>query len=215
LSDEPALSEVQSFEVDLTRKGPDGLDGTARVYILGHEDRFNLEVVLEDDEMNHSEETGEDLRSKLHHRFAHVEHEHRDFTVKDGLAQSYSVSARSAGRWSQQGISVPYPIFQEVTTPFEKSSSRPHAPFPLPVSYDLDLTGDFSLPLSADRKSILPSSEANEVLRRVSGALAAALFETLGNATVRNNQEFFESVADLHADESYVFKEALARFLGA
>ena len=85
--------------------------------------------------------------------------------------------------------------------------------FPLPVWYDLDLSGKFTLSLSADRKSILPFDTTYAACKRISNALAKTLFEALGSATVRANLPFFESVTKLEPTRAKPFSQALKQFL--
>jgi hypothetical protein len=113
----------------------------------------------------------------------------------------------SRGRWSQEGFAIPG---DRTFLGFELSPHFPFAGFPLPLFYDVDVAGAIHFPLSADRKSVIPSSAAAQASAECSRVLAEALLKKLGRARVRRNMRFFDELAK----SSKSMAIALRSFLG-
>ncbi len=203
---------IQSIDLDLTCDGPDGLAGIVRIFLLKHGGKFVEKVMLEDHEYQDYE--GEDLRDYLTQRFGYIEHVYVDRAVKDGITHGYSDELTSQGRWSQQGFHVPYPLFHSRSA--LKSAGflqGPSVDFPFTVWYDLNLSGDFTLPLSADRKSVLPLAQATEICQRISRILANAFFQKIGIAGVQRNGKFFVRMSGMGTERGRIFLGVLENFL--
>jgi hypothetical protein len=149
-----------------------------------------IEAKLESDDYDDEEK---DLRDSLRQRFGFIQHIHVDRTIKEGITEGFSVEVGSQGRWTQQGFYVPYPIFPEHYSYGEWGSSNdPSVHFPFAVWYDLDLSGDFILPLSADRKSVLPTDSAWAICDRICAVFMNLLFGAIGKDSVRKGRNLFE-----------------------
>jgi hypothetical protein len=65
------------------------------------------------------------------------------------------------------------------------------------MEYDLDFSEDYVLPLSADRKNVLPSDEARETARRIAIEIARALLLTIGKKQAKKNAAVLRAIFEL------------------
>lgn len=103
----------------------------------------------------------------------------------------------SYGTFSQDGFRVPHNLFYP-------QRSGPTAKLPFPCRYDINLSGAFRLPLTADRTRVPSTPEAIaacETLGREITKLMLAAIKPL----VRENPEYFRRIGRVHnADPTYL-----------
>ena len=88
--------------------------------------------------------------------------------------------------------------------------------YPFPVTYDLDLTGPFTLRLTADRTRYVIDATFKRVERRIRELVTMLLLEKLGRSIVKDNAEFFEEVVGAdskHYVEADEFMKMLSAFI--
>jgi hypothetical protein len=200
--------------IDLTSEGPDGLDGLVRILLLqDYQGKLSEVVELEEDSF-YCSALSETLYDKLEQRFGYIEHIYVDYSEKEGKTQGYSTESYSVGRWSQQGFRVPYPLFVE----HEKwlKSGEPSTPidYPFVVHYDLNLSGDFTVNLTADRLRIVPDEKFEDVKRRICEVMSTLLLKNLGKREVRRSRDLLQNVLKKGDDTGKrVFEICLQRML--
>jgi molecular chaperone HtpG len=200
---------VETIHLDFTKDGPQGLDGIACVFILKEGCAFESpcykeRIEFEDDEdadyIGHSRGTIEISQTRFNRR-------------GDEIDSSSTYATSSKGRWSQQGFCVPYPLIRDYSNwSFRHSQQAPMIDFPFPVHYDLNLHSSFVLPLSADRKNILPLSQATDVCGRLTRVIAELLLKAMGNNTIVANKDFFVHFLASDLKSGSVFKELLSHY---
>jgi hypothetical protein len=161
---------IETIHLDFTKDGPRGLDGIACVFMLKEGCSFGSPLYKEKIEFN----DGEDAEYICHSTRGTIETSQTTFNRHgDEIDSSWTDVVSSKGRWSQQGFGVPYPLFRDNSDwSFRHSQQAPKVHFPFPVHYDLNLHSSFVLPLSAERKNILPLSQATDVCGRLARVIA-------------------------------------------
>jgi hypothetical protein len=210
---EQILVHAEHFHVvdlDLTAEAPEGLDGIARVFILKEGDRweppFVGTVALED------LATDPRIWDKLEHGFGYVDYITVDRSEKEGITEGYSKEVVTEGTWSQQGFYVAYPLFRQGQSRWTKPrvpKGTPHVDFPLPVWYDLNLSGKFVLPLSVDRKSVIPTESAISICKTISYLFSTVFLEAIGPDRTRANLDFLQKVARIEPERGKPFLRAV------
>lgn len=186
---------IRAVDLDLTGAALPGLAGVARVFLLYDPGEKNYVVTLRP-----ADDQGDTVDELIAYR-----HEpgyiRADITtvLRTGRKQfGSSPLVQSVGRWSQRGVAVAcdlFPMFQASGRAYQRFA----VPFYLPVQYDLDLSGRYVLPLSADRKHVLLSEEARETGRLLATELAKLLFAKIGAKALRRSKPNF--VANLSSSE--------------
>lgn len=197
----PELSEQRStlnlcrqVVIDLTSEGPDGLDGLVRILLLqDYQGKLSEAVELEEDSF-YCEVISKTLYDKLEQEFGYIEHIYVDYSERDGKTESYATEFHSIGRWSQQGFRVPYPLFVENKKWLKPVESSASIDYPFVVHYDLNLSGDFTMNLTADRLRIVPDEKFEVVKRRICDVVSTLLLKKLGKKGVRRSRNFFHNV---------------------
>jgi hypothetical protein len=187
---QPGQEHIRAIDLDLTGGAPAGLNGVARAFLLYDPDANNYVVGLRptDDQSDDVDE------------FIAYQHEpgyiRADITtvLRTGRKQfGSSPLVQSFGRWSQRGIAVACDLFPTFPKPGQ-AHLRFAVPFYLPIQYDLDLSGRFVLPLSADRKHVLLSDEARQTGQLIATEIAKLLFARIGVKTLRLHKELFAKI---------------------
>ena len=133
-----------------------------------------------------------------------------------GRSKMYSGSTHlhSAGRWSQQGFGIPYPLFSGQAGRYGLNSPRAVSVRLLfPIWFDIDLSGDFVLPLTADRRNVLSTDESRRICDAVSELLFRLLLESLGHDTVERSAKFFQGVFERARGTFDTFESIFATYL--
>jgi molecular chaperone HtpG len=189
-------------QIRLNLTGATGITGVIEVLILeGFSTLWAAGRIQEDDE--------EDTYT---HRDGYIECATEQRLARGGSSTGYSIAVDNRGTWTQQGFAVVHPLFAKHSH-WHEVSEGPNIPFPLPVSYNIDLTGPLTMSLSADRKRILPTVENKKICAEICSMISGLLFAELGNDRVRQNEAFFRQIGE-SCGESEVFLGALASFLG-
>ncbi|MCG3158163.1 MAG: Chaperone protein HtpG [bacterium] len=191
---------VTEININLTLRAPKGLDGIIRIFLLTSPSsgKFVSEIKgIEKDEDTHLD--------YIHVIFPDVCGFIRTeitTTLKSGNTEEVSsMDVNSGGRWSQQGILVDCPIFPQYDY-YGRRKKPITIPFPFPIEYDIDLSGEFVLPLSADRNNVLPSDDTNQVCKKIALIIIELMFQELGTKRVRANRKFFEKIFKKRGDEN-------------
>jgi len=208
------LSSCRQVVIDLTSEGPDGLDGIIRFLLLqDYQGKLSEVVQLEEDSF-YCEALDEELHDKLEQEFGYVEHIHVDYSERQRKHEGYSVEFYSVGRWSQQGFRVPYPLFVEHESwgRVERSAS---IDYPFVAYYDLNLSGDFMVNLTADRLRIVSDAKFEHVKKRVCEVISTLLLKNLGKKEVGRSQDFFQNVLKKPGDAMVkgIFEKCLEHIL--
>jgi molecular chaperone HtpG len=212
---------IKTIELDLTQMNIPGIKGTARVFVLSDAGRLTDEVILpevDDDDNDEEPITGgtpasrllisrHDTRSRLVLMSGTIRREYVEYSARGRRQTSYSPTITSKGRWSQQGFEVPHPL---VNYPEWSSRKRegPSMIFPFPLYYDLDLSGDFVLPLTVDRRGVITTEETEKVMDRIAAVLYTLLLGALGADDVKKNKDLLQRV-----NKRPMLQEILAGYL--
>ena len=201
--------------IDLTSEGPDGLDGRVKVLLLqDYLGKLSEMVELEEDSF-YCEALGEELHNSLEQKFGYIVHIGVDYAEREGKTEGFSTEFHSLGRWSQQGFHVKHPLFVEHET-FSALGKLPSSiDYPFVIHYDLNLSGDFTTNLTADRLRIIPDAKFEDVKRRICEVISTLLLENLGKKEVERSQDFFRNVIKEPGDDTVkrVFEVCLQRML--
>lgn len=195
-----------------------GVRGRVRIILLGNRKfGFCKTTFLEasrsfDNEDIDHHYSYNDLRDKLTHEDGYIQRVYVDVSVKSGKTESYGHFVDANGRWSQQGFLVRCELFGSTGTWSRNSIGTTHVVFPFPIHYDIDIEGEYVLPLSIDRNSILPTPEATTVFRKLVLLIASEMFNALGAEVVKRSEAFFRKVAE-DAAEGDALLQALDDFL--
>lgn len=198
----PNLSLCRQAVIDLTSEGPDGLDGIIRVLVLQDDlGKLSTMVELEEDSF-YCEVLDEELHDRLEQRFGYIQHIHVDYAEREGYTEGYSTEFHSIGRWSQQGFRVPQALFVEHKPWSKFREPSASMDYPFVVHYDLNLSGDFTTTLTADRMRIVPDAKFEDVKRRICEVISTLLLEKFGKEEVRRSQAFFWEVLKKPGDDT-------------
>lgn len=209
------LNLCRQVVIDLTSEGPDGLDGRVKVLLLqDYQGKLSEMVELEEDSF-YCEALGEELHNRLEQMFGYTVHIGVDYAEREGKTEGFSTEFHSLGRWSQQGFHVKHPLFVEHGT-FSALEELPSSiDYPFVIRYDLNLSGDFTTNLTADRLRIIPDAKFEDVKRRICEVISTLLLENLGKKEVERSQDFFRNVIKEPGDDTVkrFFEICLQRML--
>ena len=209
------LNLCRQVVIDLTLEGPEGLDGIVRILLLqDYQDKLSEMVELDEDSFYY-EGLDEELHDRLEQAFGYIRHIHVDYSEREGKTEGYSTEFHSFGRWSQQGFRVKHPLFAEYGTLSKFREHSSSIDYPFVVHYDLNLSGDFTTNLTADRLRIVPDAKFEDVKRRICEVISTLLLKNLGKKEVRRHQDFFRSVLNEPGGDTVtrVFEICLQRML--
>jgi hypothetical protein len=88
-----------------------------------------------------------------------------------------------------------------------------HLNFPFPIYYDLNLSGEFTVNLTADRLRIIPDEKLEKIMKSIYESTTMFFFEKLGIDEVRKNKDFFYKFTDKRHHQGEIFKTLLDNFL--
>jgi hypothetical protein len=190
--------------IDLTSEGPDGLDGIVRILILQDYQGKISETIELEEEAFFCEALDKELHDKLEQKFGYIEHISVDYSERGGETEGYSIEFNSVGRWSQQGFRVPHPLFvQHINGRWGRSELQTISiDYPFVVHYDLNLSGDFMVNLTADRLRIVPDTKFEDVKRRICKAISNLLLNHLGKEEVGRSQNVFQNILKNPGDDT-------------
>lgn len=203
---------LESFDIDLTRNGALGIEGRLRVFILTDaQGKLTMQlpmrnVVAMPPADSYMLAPGSDFGEIFQAEFGSIS------KTEWIRGQNGNVSGRTmpvfhgGGRLSQQGFVVPANI---VTSTI--AAGWPAVRLPLPTAYDLNLSGPFCLPLTADRKGIIRSSEAIAVCDAIADFLTTTILAALRNLVIANT-DYFRSLKS-HDARSAKYHIQLERLL--
>lgn len=196
------LTYCRQVVIDLTSEGPDGLDGVIRILLLQNDqDKLSSVVELEEDSF-YCEALSEELHDRLEQELGCIGHIHVDYSEKEGgRTEGYSTEFSSIGRWSQQGFRVSHPLFVESTTWSKYREPSASINYPFVVHYDLNLSGDFTTNLTADRLRIVPDAKFEDVKRCICEVISTLLLKKLGEKEVKRFEGFFRDVLTKTGDD--------------
>ena len=188
--------------IDLTSEGPDGLNGIIRILLLqNYQGKLSSTVELKGDSF-YCEVLNEELHDELTQEFGHINYIRVDYSEKEGgRTQGYSTEFSSIGRWSQQGFRVSHPLFVGHTTWSKSREPSASINYPFVVHYDLNLSGDFTTNLTADRLRIVPDAKFEYVKRRICEVISTLLLNKLGGKEVKIFEGFFRDVLTETGDD--------------
>ena len=197
----------RSVTIDLTRNAPKGIDGIAEVLMLADPATGHFCFAL------HGYRIDEDTEISYYCRKGCIEESRTLFLASGATEDGGSLyEVQPEGRWTQQGILVSCELFEGGFS-WARKKSPVTIPFPLPVHYDFDLSRDYVLPLSADRKSILPTEQARPRCKGIARVLARLLLDALGKTEVLQNEAFFRE--QFGEDDEADLLAVLSEFLGS
>jgi len=208
----PAYSNLmERIELDLTAEAPEGLDGVACAFLLrqglrSQLPRYERFIELDDDpeatDIFHSFYSGE------------INAEQPRYDLDGCEVDSYYHETVSCeGTWTQQGFHVPYPLLTEHSNwDWRHLPEGPWAYFPFPLHYDLDLHSSFALPLTADRKSVLPTDEAYAICETIAKILGELLLKRIGRDAILPNKDFFAGMLDWNSSARQLWLPILAQY---
>lgn len=187
-----ALSLATHVDIDFTDNAHNGIDGVVRLFLLTEQStgRFTDRIDNDNDDADHNER---DRFVAYRHEPGYIRADITTVLRSGGYEYGSGPEVASQGRWSQQGILVPMPLFPTYT-PWGQAKPEFTVPFPLPIQYDLNLSGEFVLPLSADRKNVLLTEDADRIGKTLAATITQLMLEQLGRTEVRRNKAFFRRV---------------------
>jgi len=183
-------SVATHVDIDLSEKGESGIDGLVRVFLLTDK-RSGLFVDRAGDDTDADDE--QDRFVAYRHELGYIRADITTILRSGEREYGSAAEVASRGRWSQQGILVPMPLFPTYTM-WGQTKPEFSVPFPLPIQYDLNLWGDFVLPLSADRKNVLITEDSVQIGRKLATTLTRLMVQEIGRGRIRRNRAFFEKV---------------------
>jgi hypothetical protein len=209
-NDRPSYSRlIETITLDLTEQGPHGLDGRVRIFLLRESSASKGRLYTSEIELENDSEA-----DSIRLSFGKIEEElavYNRFGEEASAGSTRVVSSK--GHWSQHGFYVQYPLFKDYFDwSWRQSYDRPMIEFPLPVHYDLNLHSEFVMPLSADRKSILPHDKAYEICRMIGTACAKILLAEIGTDAVQENRDFFLDIVEHSGQKGEGFLNELSRY---
>lgn len=211
-----SLGLIRQVEIDLVSQAPDGLDGVVKLLLLqDYKGHLSTQVELEEESF-YCEALGEKLHDRLEQEFGYIEHISVDYGEREGKREGFSTEFHSIGRWSQQGFRVAQPLFVETASRWsEHAEISISIEYPFVVYYDLNLSGNFTVNLTADRLRIVPDEKFDDVKRRICKVISTLLLENLGRKEVKKSQSFFQAVLKQSGDDTIkmIFQGCLQSFL--
>lgn len=205
------MKDFLSFSIDLSADAPDGIDGKLTFDILVDPEGtpVNVKILhgLQFDqngklELRSDSQYGEAYRMLFGGIYkAEFKRHGPQYTSGGG-----KLSLRPSGRLSVLGFDVPHSILDSMARP--RFSTLPFA-----AKYDMNLSGDFVLPLTVDRKSVVDSVEAREKIKSLAEILSDLMVDRCYTMIREYPQVFLQLSPEQDPPGASRFTETLLRRL--
>jgi hypothetical protein len=179
-----------NFEIDLTADAPDGIDGRIIFGLLTDEDGALLrdhpgQGAVRDHNGGFAFAPGWGSGYWFQAVFGGIEG--TEWTMQNSGRTGHSRPfVHASGTLSQDGFLVPHALFSMRGTP-------PTAVLPFACSYAINLSGEFRLPLTADRTRIPNTVEATENCDKLVRILTTLMLRRI-EPVVRKNVDYFRKI---------------------